>query len=76
MGEKYVYHGIDITLDIYEKITKLVEKIAENEEKNFDVAYENFIHSSLYEVLRNTDSLMWSESVEYLYDEYYRRKAV
>lgn len=75
MSEKYIYHGMDITLDIYEKIGSVVELIAEQENKTFDDAYQMFVDSDVYALLQNTDTLMWSESAEYIVDEYYRRVA-
>lgn len=74
MGSKYIYHGIDITLDVYEKITTVIEMIAEKERKTFDECYALFVVSQVYEALQNEESLMWSESAEYLLDEYYRRQ--
>ena len=72
MNKKYVYHGIDITLDIYEKIRSVVEMIAEKEQKTFDETYLLFASTKTYHALENTASLMWSESAEYIVDEYYR----
>lgn len=74
MGSKYIYHGIDITLDVYEKICSVIELMAEKEKKTFDECYLLFSSSQVYELLQNEESLMWSESAEYLLDEYYRRR--
>lgn len=74
MSEKYSYHGMDITLDVYEKICSVVELIAEKENKLFDECYLLFASSEVYELLQNEETLMWSESAEYLLDEYYRRQ--
>ncbi len=74
MGSKYVYHGIDITLDVYEKICSVIELMTEKEKKSFDERYLLFSSSQVYELLQNEESLMWSESAEYLLDEYYRRR--
>lgn len=74
MDSKYTYHGIDITLDVYEKICSVVELMAEKENKTFDECYLLFASSEVYELLQNEESLMWSESAEYLLDEYYRRR--
>ncbi len=74
MGSKYKYHGIDITLDVYEKICSVIELMAEKENKPFDECYRLFSSSQVYELLQNEESLMWSESAEYLLDEYYRRQ--
>lgn len=75
MGSKYSYHGMDITLDIYEKITAVIEMIAEKESKTFDDCYALFSASTVYEALQNEESLMWSESAEYIVDEYYRQNS-
>lgn len=75
MDSKYTYHGIDITLDVYEKICSVVELMAEKEDKTFDECYLLFASSEVYELLQNEESLMWSESAEYLFDEYYRKQA-
>lgn len=72
MSEKYVYHGIDITLDVYEKIRSVVELIAEKEGVSFEAAYILFSKSKAYVALQNTNTLMWSESAEYIRDDYYR----
>ncbi|MDO4309097.1 MAG: hypothetical protein Q4C77_20040 [Eubacteriales bacterium] len=74
MGSKYMYHGIDITLDVYEKICSVVELMAEKENKSFDECYLLFSLSNVYELLQIEESLMWSESAEYLLDEYYRNQ--
>ena len=63
LSVKHTYHAIDITLDVYEKICSVVELMAEKENKTFDECYLLF-----------ASSLMWSESAEYLLDEYYRRQ--
>ena len=42
MIEKFSYHGINITLDVYDKIQSVVEMIAEKESVTFDEAYEKF----------------------------------
>lgn len=73
MSEKYVYHGMDITLDVYEKISTVVFMIAEQEHISFEEAYQKFVDSRVYKMLQNVDTLMWSESSEYIVEEYYRR---
>ena len=74
LSEKYVYHGMDITMDVYEKIRSTVELLAESEQVSFEKAFQKFAESSVYECLQNTQSMMWSESAEFLVDEYYRRQ--
>ncbi|MCM1256742.1 MAG: hypothetical protein NC307_02695 [Roseburia sp.] len=42
MGSKYIYHGIDITLDVYKKLRTVIEIIAEKENKTFEECYALF----------------------------------
>ena len=72
LTKKYEYHGMDITLDVLEKIRAVVELIAQKENKSFDEAYIDFVNSNAYESLVNPMTVMWSESAEYILDEYYR----
>lgn len=75
MGSKYLYHGIDITLDVYEKICAVVEAIAGKEGRPFEECYVLFAASGVYEALQKEESLMWSESAEFILDEYYREQS-
>lgn len=74
MSEKYVYHGIDITLDVYEKIKAVVELLALREQISFEDAFILFAASPVYDAMQNTESLYWYESPEYLIEEYYRKR--
>ena len=74
MSEKYVYHGIDITQDVYEKIKSVVDLLAKKENISFDDAYLLFAGSPVYMGLQNTETVYWYESPEYLVEEYYRKK--
>ena len=75
MTEKYLYHGMDITLDVYEKIRTVVEMLAEKEQRSFDEMYLIFAGSRTYTALEKPDSLMWAESAEFIVDEYDREVA-
>ncbi len=70
MEGKYTYKGMDLTLDIYESIRDAVEAIAEDEGTDFAKAYALFARSKTYEALANPKSLMWSESIPFIMDEY------
>ena len=72
LTKKYEYHGMDITLDVLEKIRAVVELISQKENKSFDEVYIDFVNSNTYESIVNPMTLMWSESAEYIVDEYYR----
>lgn len=74
MSEKYVYHGIDITLDVYETIKDIVVLISKREGISFEDAYILLADSKLYAGLQNMETLYWSESPEFLLEEFYRLK--
>lgn len=74
MSEKYVYHGIDITLDVYDRIKDVAELIAKKEGITFEDAYILLADSKLYAGLQNMETLYWSESPEYLLEEFYRNR--
>ncbi|MCD7847759.1 MAG: hypothetical protein LUG49_07010 [Oscillospiraceae bacterium] len=75
MIEKYTYHGMDITLDVYEKIQSVVELIAKKENKTFDECYAMFSKSRTYRNIQSTGTEMWAESAEFIVDEYYRESS-
>jgi hypothetical protein len=56
------------------KIEDVVTKIAAKESKDFDKVYGDFLQSSTYRALQNTNTILWSESAEFVVDEYYREK--
>lgn len=74
MTPKYMYHGMDITLDVYEKTRAVVEMIADMKKISFDDAFVLFASSKTYLALSKPDSLMWSESVEFIFDEFCREQ--
>lgn len=70
MTSKYLYKEIDITLDVYEKISATVEELARQDGVAFDEAFEAFSQSDVYHALAEPLSLMWSESVPFIVSEY------
>lgn len=70
MTSKYFYKGIDITLDVYEKLAAVLEEIALRDRIGFDEAFVRFAPSRTYEALSDPRSLMWSESVPFIVNEY------
>jgi hypothetical protein len=72
MKNKYVYKGEDITTDVLFKIEQIVSILAEKEHVSFDDAYEMFVLSNAYSILKRTNNLYWAESAEFIADEYYR----
>ena len=76
MKGKYFFNGEDITLDVLFKIEHIVTLLAEKESKSFNDAYEAFLDSNTYAILKRTHNLYWAESAEFLVDEYYREQEV
>ncbi|MFV0342490.1 MAG: hypothetical protein ACK5JH_06295 [Anaerocolumna sp.] len=74
MRNRYVYKGEDITVDVVMKIEHVVRLIEERSGNQFDECLYEFYKSRVYEVLLETGSLMWSESAEFIVDEYFREK--
>ena len=74
MTSKYVYKGMDLTLDIYEQICRVVEMIARTENLSFEDAYFLFSKSNTYWCLQTPATVMWGESDGFIVDEFYREK--
>jgi GTP cyclohydrolase FolE2 len=74
MKDKYIFKDQDITTDVLFKIEQIVSILVEKEHTYFDDAYESFISSETYKILKRTDNLYWAESAEFIADEYYREK--
>jgi len=74
MKGKYIFKDQDITTDVLFKIEQIVSILAEKEHISFDYAYEKFVSSNTYSILKRTDNLYWAESAEFIADEYYREK--
>jgi hypothetical protein len=69
---KYFYKDKNLTTLILTKIEHIVGLIAEHESRPFDSCYPEFISSDTYRSLMNTDTLLWSESSEFIVEDYYR----
>jgi hypothetical protein len=76
MKGKYIFKDQDITTDVLFKIEQISNILAEKEQIPFDDAYEAFISSDTYNILKRTGNLYWAESAEFLADEYYREKTL
>jgi len=74
MKGKYIFKDQDITTDILFKIEQVSSILAKRKRISFDDAYDNFISSDTYAIMKRTDNLYWAESAEFLADEYYREK--
>jgi hypothetical protein len=67
---KYIYKDKDLTTLILSKVEHVIGLIAEQNGKTFDESYPEFISSKTYRNLVNTNTLLWSESAEYILDDY------
>jgi hypothetical protein len=74
MTGKYIFKDQDITTDVLFKIEHIASIMAEKEHIPFDDAYETFISSDTYDILKRTHNLYWAESAEFIVDDYYREK--
>jgi hypothetical protein len=74
METKYFYKGQDITIDLMLKIERIVNILAERENKDFDTVLAEFLASGTYRTLQQTNSLLWAESSEFIVDEYDRER--
>ncbi|MDR1924858.1 MAG: DUF3990 domain-containing protein [Planctomycetaceae bacterium] len=68
--DRFTFNGQDITLDILCKIERIVTLLAESRSRSFDDVYNEFALSKTCVKLRNTASKLWTESSEYIIDEY------
>ncbi|HBT94917.1 MAG TPA: hypothetical protein DEB24_01860, partial [Coriobacteriia bacterium] len=70
MSDKYTYKGKDLSALILAKIEHVSSMIAERGNVSFDEAYTRFIPTKTFNSLVNPETLMWSESAEYVLGEY------
>lgn len=70
MTSKYAYKGMDITMDVYDKIQSVVELLAQEDGLTFEEAYRAFAGSRALVSLQNPKTLMWSESPAFIVEEY------
>jgi len=75
MKGKYIFKDEDITTDVLFKIERISSILAEKENISFDDAYEKFVSSNTYSILKRTNNLYWAENAEFIVDEYYRESA-
>jgi|GEM_PF-12254 len=73
-SDKIIYNGQELSILISQKIERIVILISEKENISFDIAYIGFTASSIHKSLQNSASLLWTESAEFIVDEYYREK--
>ena len=72
MYNQQFYLCQDIILDIIMKIEKVVRLLSNKTGESFEKMLEKFYKSRTYKVLRNTQSMLWAESSEFIVDEVLR----
>ena len=75
LNRKYEYKGIDLTLDVYEKVNAVVGMLAERDGRAFDDVLADFMASATYAALVTPQSLMWSETPRFIVEEYDRERS-
>ena len=74
MNNEYFYKEQNLTALILMKIEQTVGIIAEKESRPFKNCYRDFLLSRAYRNLTDTETLLWSESAEFIVDDYQREK--
>ncbi len=74
LSRKYVHKEIDLTVDIYEKIHRVTELIAEEKHISFEEALGQFVKSHAYWCLQTPATAMWGESDEFILNEFMAEK--
>jgi hypothetical protein len=68
----YTYKNNNITTLVLTKLEHVVSLLAKHSGDSFENCYINFICSNTYRNLIDTETLLWSESAEFIIDDYYR----
>lgn len=74
MTAKYLYKGMDLTLDIFEEMELVVSAIAKKEGISFEEAFLLFAQSRTCWCLQTPATAMWGENTEFIVDEFYREQ--
>jgi len=74
VNNEYFYKEQNLTALILMKIEQTVGIIAEKESRPFKNCYRDFLLSRAYRNLTDTETLLWSESAEFIVDDYQREK--
>jgi hypothetical protein len=70
----YTYKGKNITALVLTKLEHVVSLLAERSGDSFENCYISFIRSKAYCNLIDTETLLWSESAEFIIDDYCREE--
>jgi hypothetical protein len=74
MSARYEYKGKNLTTLVLHKIELVAARLAEKENRNFEDCYKDFSESKTFKNLRDTETLLWAESAEFIVDDYERER--
>ncbi len=72
---EYRYNNQNITLEILLKIENTVRVLSERQEKSYDECLLSFYRTDTFKALKNPQTCMWSETADFIADEYFREKS-
>ncbi len=71
MSTRYIYKGKDLSTLVLSKVEHVASMIAQQDDITFESAFFLLIQTKTFEKLIMLDTLLWSESAEYIVAEYY-----
>jgi hypothetical protein len=74
LDSEVLYKGNDIALILMTKVEHVVRIVAGCDSVGFDDAYAVFIASDTHRALMEPEALLWTESSEFIADEFFRER--
>ena len=72
MKAKYFFNNKDITKSFFLKIEHIVNIISVKLDIDFKAAYKYFLSSKTYISMQDTENWLWTESAEFIADDFFR----
>jgi hypothetical protein len=72
LENKKYYNGKDISYILVAKVEHTIRVLSARNDHDFESVYEKFVKSKTHKALQNPDTLLWTESSEFIADEYDR----
>jgi hypothetical protein len=76
LDSKVFYKGSDISFILVTKVEHVVRIVAERNFVGFEDAYAAFIASDTHRALMEPETLFWTESSEFIADEFFRETMI
>jgi hypothetical protein len=70
LNKKYFYKDTNITIDVYKRMSQLIDLYAQEYDISFEDAYALFVNSDTYDLLTDTSNLLWAEVPEFIVREH------